>query len=167
MVFVDGKGLKMSKSTDNVISPKDILKKYGADSPNDLEDSKKDDFFNEVGKEWKKDPANDDEGVGEEAECLPCQKKKKELTKEQKEEETMLPRHARLPPGQTEKNPAGNRSRKRRKPKIPNASRKERKTPEDVRPTKRRSRKSQGENIRKTEKRTRGKRRKGKRREKR
>ena len=28
---VDGKGLKMSKSTDNVISPKDILKKYGAD----------------------------------------------------------------------------------------------------------------------------------------
>ena len=56
-----------------------ILKKYGADSPNDLEDSKKDDFFDEVGKEWKKDPANDDEGVGEEAECLPCQKKKKEL----------------------------------------------------------------------------------------
>ena len=56
-----------------------ILKKYGVDSPNDLEDSKKDDFFNEVGKEWKKDPANDDEGVGEEAECLPCQKKKKEL----------------------------------------------------------------------------------------
>jgi hypothetical protein len=56
-----------------------ILKKYGVDSPNDLEDSKKDDFFDEVGREWKKDPANDDEGVGEEAECLPCQKKKKEL----------------------------------------------------------------------------------------
>ena len=28
---VDGKGLKMSKSTGNVISPDDILKKYGAD----------------------------------------------------------------------------------------------------------------------------------------
>ena len=28
---VDGKGLKMSKSTGNVISPEDILKKYGAD----------------------------------------------------------------------------------------------------------------------------------------
>ena len=60
-----------------------ILKKYGADSPNDLEDSKKDDFFNEVGKAWKKDPANDDEGVGEEAGCLPCQKKKKELEETQ------------------------------------------------------------------------------------
>tara|TARA_Y100001937_G_scaffold32260_1_gene46091 strand:- start:1083 stop:1661 length:579 start_codon:yes stop_codon:yes gene_type:complete len=35
-----------------------ILKKHGADSPNDLEDSKKDDFFNEVEREWKKDPAN-------------------------------------------------------------------------------------------------------------
>ena len=43
-----------------------ILAKYGADSPNDLEDSKKDDFFNEVEKEWKKDPANDNEGEGEE-----------------------------------------------------------------------------------------------------
>ena len=60
-----------------------ILKKYGADSPNDLEDSKKDDFFDEVGKAWKKDPANDDEGVGEEKEeCLPCQKKRKELEEE-------------------------------------------------------------------------------------
>ena len=59
-----------------------ILKKYGADSPNDLEDSKKDDFFDEVGKAWKKDPANDDEGVGEETECLPCQKKRKELEEE-------------------------------------------------------------------------------------
>ena len=28
---VDGKGLKMSKSTGNIISPEDILKKYGAD----------------------------------------------------------------------------------------------------------------------------------------
>ena len=28
---VDGKGLKMSKSLGNVISPEDILKKYGAD----------------------------------------------------------------------------------------------------------------------------------------
>ena len=28
---VDGKGLKMSKSTGNVISPNDILQKYGAD----------------------------------------------------------------------------------------------------------------------------------------
>ena len=28
---VDGKGLKMSKSTGNVIAPEDILKKYGAD----------------------------------------------------------------------------------------------------------------------------------------
>ena len=28
---VDGKGLKMSKSSGNVISPEDILKKYGAD----------------------------------------------------------------------------------------------------------------------------------------
>ena len=28
---VDGKGLKMSKSTGNVIAPQDILKKYGAD----------------------------------------------------------------------------------------------------------------------------------------
>ena len=28
---VDGKGLKMSKSTGNVISPEDILKNYGAD----------------------------------------------------------------------------------------------------------------------------------------
>tara|TARA_Y100000034_G_scaffold127617_1_gene180670 strand:+ start:1278 stop:1688 length:411 start_codon:yes stop_codon:yes gene_type:complete len=55
-----------------------ILKKYGVDSPNDLEDSKKDDFFNEVEKEWKKDPANDDEGVGEEKECIPCQKRKKQ-----------------------------------------------------------------------------------------
>ena len=35
-----------------------ILKKHGVDSPNDLEDSKKDDFFNEVEREWKKDPAN-------------------------------------------------------------------------------------------------------------
>jgi hypothetical protein len=52
------------------------LKKYGVDSPNDLEDSKKDDFFNEIEKEWKKDPANDDEGVGEEKICIPCQKKK-------------------------------------------------------------------------------------------
>tara|TARA_Y100000310_G_C20221300_1_gene595885 strand:- start:38 stop:394 length:357 start_codon:yes stop_codon:yes gene_type:complete len=43
-----------------------ILKKYGVDSPNDLEDSKKDDFFNEVEREWKKDPANDNEGEGEE-----------------------------------------------------------------------------------------------------
>ena len=43
-----------------------ILKKYGVDSPNDLEDSKKDDFFNEVEREWKKDPANDNEGPGEE-----------------------------------------------------------------------------------------------------
>lgn len=60
-----------------------ILKKYGVDSPNDLEDSKKDDFFNEVGKEWKNDPANDDEGIGEETEeCLPCQKKRKELEEE-------------------------------------------------------------------------------------
>ena len=29
--FVDGKGLKMSKSLGNIISPEDILKKYGAD----------------------------------------------------------------------------------------------------------------------------------------
>ena len=43
-----------------------ILAKYGVDSPNDLEDSKKDDFFNEVEKAWKKDPANDNEGEGEE-----------------------------------------------------------------------------------------------------
>jgi hypothetical protein len=50
-----------------------ILKKYGADSPNDLEDSKKDDFFNEVGKAWKSDPANDDEGIGED--CAPCRQK--------------------------------------------------------------------------------------------
>ena len=35
-----------------------ILKKHGVDSPNELEDSKKDDFFNEVEREWKKDPAN-------------------------------------------------------------------------------------------------------------
>jgi len=28
---VDGKGLKMSKSTGNVISPNDILQKYGAE----------------------------------------------------------------------------------------------------------------------------------------
>jgi len=28
---VDGKGLKMSKSTGNIIAPEDILKKYGAD----------------------------------------------------------------------------------------------------------------------------------------
>ena len=28
---VDGKGLKMSKSLENVIAPEDILKKYGAD----------------------------------------------------------------------------------------------------------------------------------------
>ncbi len=28
---VDGKGLKMSKSTGNIVSPEDILKKYGAD----------------------------------------------------------------------------------------------------------------------------------------
>jgi len=62
-----------------------ILKKYGANSPNDIEDSKKDDFFDEVGKAWKNDPANDDEGIGEEKECLPCQKKKrkqKELEEE-------------------------------------------------------------------------------------
>ncbi len=35
-----------------------ILKKHGVDSPNELEDGKKDDFFNEVEREWKKDPAN-------------------------------------------------------------------------------------------------------------
>ena len=35
-----------------------ILKKHGVDSPNDLPDDKKDDFFNEVEKAWKKDPAN-------------------------------------------------------------------------------------------------------------
>ena len=52
-----------------------ILKKYGVDSPNDLEDSKKDDFFNEVGKEWKKDPANDDEGVDED--CIPCERERR------------------------------------------------------------------------------------------
>ena len=43
-----------------------ILKKHGVDSPNDLPDDKKDDFFNEVEREWKKDPANDNEGEGEE-----------------------------------------------------------------------------------------------------
>ena len=43
-----------------------ILAKFGVDSPNDLEDSKKDDFFDEVEREWKKDPANDNEGEGEE-----------------------------------------------------------------------------------------------------
>jgi hypothetical protein len=42
-----------------------MLDKYGIDSPNDLDDSKKDDFFNEIEKEWKKDPANDKEGEGE------------------------------------------------------------------------------------------------------
>lgn len=43
-----------------------LLKKYGVDSPNELEDSKKDDFFNEVEREWKKDPKNDNKGEGEE-----------------------------------------------------------------------------------------------------
>ena len=31
MVLLYGKGLKMSKSLENVIAPEDILKKYGAD----------------------------------------------------------------------------------------------------------------------------------------
>lgn len=35
-----------------------MLKKHGVNSPNDLPDDKKDDFFNEVEKAWKKDPAN-------------------------------------------------------------------------------------------------------------
>ncbi len=42
-----------------------MLKKYGVKSPNELKDSKKDDFFNEVEAAWKKDPANHDEGEGE------------------------------------------------------------------------------------------------------
>jgi hypothetical protein len=42
-----------------------ILKKYKVGSPNELDDSKKDDFFNEVEREWKKDPKNDNKGEGE------------------------------------------------------------------------------------------------------
>lgn len=42
-----------------------MLKKYDADSPNDIPDEKKDDFFNEVEKAWKNDPANDSDGPGE------------------------------------------------------------------------------------------------------
>ncbi len=46
-----------------------ILKKHGADSPNDLPDEKKDDFFNEVEREWAKHPKNkkdDGEATNEE-----------------------------------------------------------------------------------------------------
>lgn len=35
-----------------------MLKKHGVESPNELPDDKKDDFFNEVALEWGKDPAN-------------------------------------------------------------------------------------------------------------
>jgi hypothetical protein len=42
-----------------------MLKKYDADSPNDIPKEKKDDFFNEIEAAWKKDPANDSEGVNE------------------------------------------------------------------------------------------------------
>jgi len=46
-----------------------ILAKHGADSPNDLPDDKKDDFFNEVEREWAKHPKNkkdDGENTNEE-----------------------------------------------------------------------------------------------------
>ena len=42
-----------------------MLEKYGVDSPNDIPKEKKDDFFNEIEAAWKKDPANDSEGVDE------------------------------------------------------------------------------------------------------
>ena len=43
-----------------------ILKKYGVDSPNELDDEKKSQFYDEVEKAWAKDPKNDSEGEGEE-----------------------------------------------------------------------------------------------------
>jgi hypothetical protein len=38
-----------------------MLKKYNVESPAKLDDSKKDDFFNELKAAWKKDPKNDTE----------------------------------------------------------------------------------------------------------
>lgn len=62
-----------------------ILKKYGADSPNDISKDKKDDFFDEVEREWAKHPDNkkDDgesasEGMHEYGGPTPPNKKKKE-----------------------------------------------------------------------------------------
>jgi hypothetical protein len=60
-----------------------ILKKYGADSPNDISKDKKDDFFDEVEREWAKHPDNkkDDgesasEGMNEYGGSTPNKKKK-------------------------------------------------------------------------------------------
>jgi len=58
-----------------------ILKKYGADSPNDISKEKKDDFFNEVEKEWASHPDNkkdDGESVNEYGGAPNPKKKKKE-----------------------------------------------------------------------------------------
>jgi hypothetical protein len=58
-----------------------ILKKYGADSPNDISKEKKDDFFNEVEKEWASHPDNkkdDGESVNEYGGPPNPKKKKKE-----------------------------------------------------------------------------------------
>ena len=58
-----------------------ILKKYGADSPNDISKEKKDDFFNEVEKEWASHPDNkkdDGESVNEYGGAPNSKKKKKE-----------------------------------------------------------------------------------------
>ena len=52
-----------------------MLKKYDADSPNDIPKEKKDDFFNEVEAAWKKDPANDSDGPGEAKEEVEIQER--------------------------------------------------------------------------------------------
>tara|TARA_B100001094_G_scaffold333124_2_gene408832 strand:- start:3316 stop:3672 length:357 start_codon:yes stop_codon:yes gene_type:complete len=45
---------------------KKMLDKHGVDSPNELDDEKKAQFYDEVEKAWEKDPKNDNEGEGEE-----------------------------------------------------------------------------------------------------
>ena len=45
---------------------KKMLDKHGVDSPNELDDEKKAQFYDEVEKAWAKDPKNDSEGEGEE-----------------------------------------------------------------------------------------------------
>ena len=42
-----------------------MLDKYEVDSPNELSDQKKKEFFSEVGFEWSKHPENDTSGEGE------------------------------------------------------------------------------------------------------
>jgi hypothetical protein len=44
---------------------KGMLKKWDVESPADIPDDKKDEFFDAVKKGWKKDKDNDSEGAGE------------------------------------------------------------------------------------------------------